>query len=458
MIAMNGQRVKSRAYVGMLILLAACSSTRAPSTFQATAARPEWIARAAIYEVFTRDFSPAGNFQGVIDGLDRIQATGTNVIWLMPIHPIGVLNRKPPLGSSYSVTDYRAINPDYGNAADFRRLVAAAHARGLRVIIDWVPNHTAWDHVWTRTHPARYTRDDKGAMSVARDNDGKLTDWTDVADLDYSNPDLRAAMIADMRYWLDEFGIDGFRVDVAGFVPDAFWREALPRLRAVNRPILLLAEWGDLRMHELGYDLSYGWDAYGKLKAVWKGEPASSFVEREIQEARVMPAGGRRLRFTTNHDETAWDVPAITLFGGPAGARAAYVAMALLPGVPMLYNGQEVESPQKLGLFVKEPVAWEQPNAAAARAFYHHIIRLVRTHPAFANHDLHAVHTNAGNDVISYRRNNVLVLANTRPRAIDVTVTDHTVNGARDLLYGQSQIGNVVKLSPHGAAIFELTR
>jgi glycosidase len=144
----------------------------------------------------------------------------------------------------------------------------------MKLIIDWVPNHTAWDHVWVREHPDFYVRDERGEMSVPRDDKGKLTDWTDVVQLDYRNPALRREMIAAMRYWLVEFGIDGFRVDVAGFVPDEFYREALPALRgAVDRPILLLAEWGDRKMHQLGFDLTYAWDMYSSLKAVWRGAP-----------------------------------------------------------------------------------------------------------------------------------------------------------------------------------------
>ena len=435
-------------------LLAAygCSTTytSAPAPQQSRAA--SWIARPALYEVFTRDFSPEGNFKGLINGLDRIQATGVNVIWLMPIHPVGVLNRKGEHGSSYSVRDYRAINPEYGTEEDFRSLVRAVHARDMKLIIDWVPNHTAWDHVWVTAHPNRYVRNQRGELTVPHDNEGKPTDWTDVADLDYSNPDLRQAMITDMRYWLQTFDIDGFRVDVAGFVPDDFWREALPQLRAV-KPILLLAEWGDLKMHQLGFDLSYGWDAYGKLKGVWKGEPAVSFVQREIQERSAMPAGGRRLRFTTNHDETAWDQPPPTLFGGSAGARAAFVAMALMPGVPLLYNGQEVESSQKLGLFEKQPVAWDQPNAAETRAFYRRIIDLARTDTAFTQGELSAVETDAANDVIAYKRGNTLVLVNTRPRAIRINLSGHNVIGMRDVFTRVALSTNHVALEPYGFTI-----
>jgi glycosidase len=443
------QRIVRTVAALSLVLAGACSGQRQDDVV--TPPRPP---RDAIYEVFTRDFSPAGNFQGVMDGLDRIQATGANVIWLMPIHPVGVKNRKEPLGSSYSVVDYRAINPDYGSEADFRRLVKAVHARGMKIIIDWVPNHTAWDHVWVSKHPARYIRDAQGAMSTPRDNEGKLTDWTDVADLDYSNADLRKAMIEDMKYWLDEFDIDGFRVDVAGMVPDDFWRAALPELRQEESSIVLLAEWGDLKMHNLGYDLSYGWDSYGALKAVWKGEPANKFVEQALADQAGMPPGGARLRFTTNHDETAWDAPPITLFGGAAGARAAFVAVAFLPGVVMLYNGQEVESPQKLGLFAKEAVAWDQPNAAKALAFYRRVIDLTRTHDAFGE-PMQAFPTDAGKDVIAYRRGNVVVLVNTRGHPIQVG-SGVSLKGAHDLLSGGTQQEHVVQLAGYGTAVLEL--
>ncbi|HSJ13244.1 MAG TPA: alpha-amylase family glycosyl hydrolase [Longimicrobiales bacterium] len=439
-----------------VLAFAACAAATPRATRDSTSGA-DWIARSAIYEVFVRDFSPEGDFRGVIAGLDRIEAVGANVIWLMPIHPIGELNRKGPLGSAYSGRDYRAINPDFGTEADLHELVAAAHARGLRVILDWVPNHTAWDHVWLRDHPAWYVRDDSGRVSVPRDLEGNLTDWTDVAQLDYGNPALRAAMIDAMRYWLQEFDIDGFRVDVAGFIPADFYREAIPQLRAAGAD-LLLAEWGDLAMHELGFDLTYAWSSYARLKEVWKGGSAGRFIAAELEELGAMPAGGLRLRFSTNHDETAWDAPPVELFGGAAGARAAFAAMALLPGPPLIYNGQEVESPQRLGLFVKEPVEWDQPGANEARAFYRRVIDLSRTHPAFAGRAVTAVQTDAPDDVIAYRRGGAIVLVNPRPRPLRVQLTDVRVNGARELLYGGSLQGEAVVLQAHGALVLELGR
>ena len=249
-----------------------------------------------------RDFSRSGDFRGVTRGLDRIQAVGANVVWLMPIYPVGIANRKGTLGSPYAVRDYLAVNPEFGTVADFKALVQAVHARGMKLILDWVPNHTAWDNVWVQQHPAFYVRDDSGALTVPRDDKGKLTDWTDVAQLNYKNPEMRRAMIDAMRHWLVQFGIDGFRVDAAGFVPDDFWQEALPKLRAsVKRPILLLAEWGDVKMHRFGFDLTYAWDSYSHLKAVWDSVPASRFVEQELADLKTVPS---RRHATALHDES----------------------------------------------------------------------------------------------------------------------------------------------------------
>ena len=444
------------AAAGSVTVAVAGSAFAQPGAAARRAPDTAWVARSALYEVFVRDFSSTGDLRGVTRGLARIQATGANVVWLMPIFPVGIQNRKEPLGSPYSVRDYRAVNPDFGTAADVRTLVRAVHARGMRLILDWVPNHTSWDHVWVRAHPDFYVRDDRGGLTVPRDDQGKLTDWTDVAQLDYRNPALRREMIAAMRYWLDEFGIDGFRVDVAGFVPDDFWREALPALRAaVPRPILFLAEWGDLKMHRWGFDLTYAWDSYRRLKAVWTGAPASTFVREEQADLSAMPPGGMRLRFTTNHDETAWDQPPVSLFGGAAGARAAYVAMALLPGRPLLYAGQEIESPQKLGLFTRDPIVWTQPQAAAARAYYRRVVELARTRPAFVSGGFAAVETTAPDDVIAYRRGDALVLVNARSRPVRVGVAGLAVDGWQDLLASRPQKGDTVALAAYGAVVLE---
>jgi hypothetical protein len=223
----------------------------------------------------------------------------------------------------------------------------------------------------------------------------------------------------------------------------------------VPRRILLLAEWGDLEMHRLGFDLTYAWDSYDRLKAVWQGAPAASFVEGELPDMQAMPPGGLRMRFSTNHDKTAWDDPPVKIFGKGAGARAAFVAVALLPGRPLLYNGQEVESPQKLGLFEREPVKWNQSGAEKARAFYAAVIKLSRTEPAFIAGDFRPVTTSAPKDVIAYRRGDLIVLVNPRPRPVKAAVTAFDVDGARDLLSNNTQRGDTISLAAYGAMVLK---
>jgi glycosidase len=450
--------MSNRFLTAALLLTVACPAPKAPEQSQSsTPTMPTgdttWVRQSALYEVFVQDFSPSGDFKGVTANLDRIETAGANVIWLMPIHPIGEKNRKGVLGSPYAPRDYRGINPALGTSADLKELIAAAHTRGMKVILDWVPDHTSPDHAWVKDHPDYYHRNEKGEPLTPRDGDGKLTDWTDVSQLDFGNPAVRKEMTDVMSWWLKEYDLDGYRVDVAGFVPDDYWKEAVPAIRAsVPKRILLLAEWGDLKMHTFGFDLTYGWDAYKNLKEVWKGASADSFIQREVTEVVAMPANTvGRLRFTTNHDETAWDDTPVAIFG--AGARAAFVANILLPGRPLLYNGQEVESPQKLPLFSKELVNWDHAGGAEARAFYARVLKLARTDSAFTGGALAAVKTSDPRHVIAYARGNRLVLVNPRNKAVSFSVENHTVDGAEDLLGSPAQKSDKVNLPPYGAVV-----
>ncbi len=433
------------------------AGTASPDSASSAPTSSELAARTALYELFVRDFSEAGTFRGVIDGLDRIEATGVEVIWLMPIHPVGEVERKGEYGSPYAVRDYTDVNPQFGTKDDFRALVEAVHARDMMLILDWVPNHTAWDNAWVEEHPEYYARNEAGEMTVPRDLEGNLTDWTDVAELDYSNPGLRRAMTDAMKYWVEAFDIDGFRVDVAGHIPAGFYREAIPELRSVREaPLLMLAEWDDPWLLEVGFDLMYPWASYGRLKEVWEGQPAVRWVGEEVRELEGFPEGTYRMRMTTNHDETAWDAPPVELFGGSDGARAAFVAMALLPGPPLLYNGQEVESPQVLGLFEKVPVDWDRPGADEARAFYRSVIELARTHGDLVGGGVELLVTDREEDVISYRRGDVVVLVNVRPEPVTVTVDGIDFGGAQPLLGDEAPGGGTVELEAYGWTVVEI--
>jgi glycosidase len=329
----------------------------------------EWI----IYEVFVRQFSEAGTLAAVEARLDEIAELGVDVIWLMPIHPIGEVERKGTVGSPYAVRDYRSIHPDLGGPDDLKRLVAAAHARGLKLIIDWVPNHTAWDHPWLAEHPDWYHRDEHGRPRPP------IPVWNDVVHLDYGAPALRREMEEIMAWWIREFDIDGYRVDVAGMVPNDFWPDVIPRLRAIKPGLILLAEAVGPVYHELGFDLSYDDPLRNLLwRVAHRREPAGRVHDYVASARERYPAGAVLMRFAENHDldRTAQAFPAPT-------DGAAIAAVFTLPGVPLIFAGQERGIAHRPELFEKDPVPWTGGRPEALD-FHRALIRLRKDHPALA--------------------------------------------------------------------------
>jgi glycosidase len=338
---------------------------------------PEWLRNGVIYEIFPRNFSAGGDFNGITGRLDELKALGVNILWLMPIHPIGEKMRKGTLGSPYAVRDYYAINPDYGNEADFKRLITEAHKRGLKVIIDLVANHTAWDSVMM-ANPKFYKQDVSGKIIPPEPA------WTDVAGLNYANPDLRAYMIAMLKHWLDPatFDLDGFRCDVASAVPTSFWEEARAELEKVKPGFLLLAEASKPELLVKAFDVDYSWPLHSTLNDVLlKGAPASAFERSWEKSRREFPRGSLHLRMSDNHDEAR----AVGRFG-IKGALAASVLMFSLDGVPLLYNGMEVGDATESGdpaLFERLPIFWHPKERPPLRKTYQDLIRLRSEHPAF---------------------------------------------------------------------------
>jgi len=339
------------------------------------AAPPAWLPNAVIYEVFPRDFSPSGDLNGVTAGLGRLHQLGVDVVWLMPIHPIGQLKRKGTLGSPYSVRDYYAIDPAYGTKDDLKRLVAEAHRRGMKVIIDIVANHTAWDSVMMQT-PEFYKHNAAGQII------SPVPDWDDVAGLNYSNPRLRAYMIDMLRYWIRDFDLDGFRCDAAGMVPVDFWESARAELDKLKPGILMLAEAHDPPLMAKAFDLDYAWPLHSTLAAVFsQGAPTRELRAAWEQERQQYAQGALHMRISDDHDEER----AIARFG-KGGALAASAFMFTLDGVPLLYEGMEVGDTAESGspaLFEKLPVFW---GIAERRPefprFYSSLIALRRAHPA----------------------------------------------------------------------------
>lgn len=324
-------------------------------------AEPEWARNAVLYECNIRQFSREGNLAGVQQQLPRLKELGVTVLWLMPIHPIGKKNRKmkaTDLGSPYSVQDYYAVNPDFGTVEDLKSLVNRAHGLGIKVILDWVPNHTAWDAVWMKEHPEYYTKVN-GEFTAPLDANGNSTGWDDCADLDYANPDLRKAMIAAMQYWVRTADIDGFRVDMAGLVPNDFWAEARPALDAVKQ-LFMLSEWQDEPEHFRScFNLNYGWKWKDVTRDIGAGKQNARSLDTLLEHLNdFYPKGYRQMYFTTNHDENSWSGTEAQLYG--ASIDAFNVLMFTWQGTPMLYNGQEDGLSQRLKFFEKDPIRWKK--------------------------------------------------------------------------------------------------
>ncbi|MDF1504080.1 alpha-amylase family glycosyl hydrolase [Roseisolibacter sp. H3M3-2] len=358
------------------------STPAAPAS--ASVAHPEWAGHANIYEVNVRQYTPEGTLRAFQAHLPRLKALGADILWLMPVQPIGVKNRKGPLGSYYSVSDYRAINPEFGTEADMRALVDDAHARGMRVILDWVPNHTAFDHTWVAAHPDWYVRNPDGSISNARDNEGKATDWTDVAELDYAKPEMRRAMLADMRWWLDSMKVDGFRCDVAGGVPDDFWAEARRELGAGRPGLFLLAEAEAPKAHA-AFDMTYGWELHHLLNAIAKGEKGTSELDRYFaRQDSTYPRGAMRMYFTSNHDENSWQGTEFERMG--ENHRPAFVLAATVAGgTPLVYTGQEAGLNRRLRFFEKDTVRWSDTTLTP---FYRALLDLKHRQPPLGNGEL----------------------------------------------------------------------
>jgi glycosidase len=382
--------------VAISVLSVAPSAQERDVSKESARATREWARDGVIYEIYPRDFSEQGNFAGVTAQLDRLKELGVNILWLMPIHPIGQEKKKGPIGSPYAVRDYYAINPDYGTADDLKRLVREAHARGMKVIIDIVANHTSWDSVMMKW-PEFYVHDASGKITYPHD-------WTDVAKLNYDNPQLRRYMIDMLKFWVRDFDLDGFRCDVAGDVPTDFWEQARAEVEKVKPDIVMLAEAEKPELIVRAFDLDYSWNLHSTLTDVLQGrKPASALREAWASDAAKYPRGALRMRFSDNHDERR----AIARFG-ERGALAASALMFTLDGVPMLYNGMEVGDTTESGapaLFYRLPVFWPiVERRPEFPRFYRQMIALRKEHAALRGGELVWLRNSDESRVLSFLR------------------------------------------------------
>lgn len=369
-----------------------------------------------MYEVNLRAFSSTGDLRGVIQGLDHIKSLGVNVIWLMPIHPIGDINS---VNSPYSVKNYKEVNPEFGTFPDLKALVKAAHDKHMAVILDWVANHTAWDNPWI-SNKDWYTQDANGNIIPPEG-----TNWTDVADLNFDSQDMRLEMIEAMKFWIETADIDGFRCDAADMVPFDFWQEAIIAINEItNKDLIYLAEGARTDHFTAGFDLNFSWNFYSKLKDVFNGVSTPSILYTIQQQSyNNMPTGKHKLRFTTNHDESAWDATPMVIFDGKEGALSASVITIFLGGVPLIYDGQEVGVTENIPFFSNAPIDWalnpDMLDGYKKMLNYYTSSEVVKSGELVTyNHPSVAVFTHAsGTD-------KVLVIANTRNENITFTLPD----------------------------------
>ncbi len=336
---------------------------------------PAWSRKAVLYQLNTRQFTQEGTFRAAEAQLPRLKSLGVDVIWLMPVQPIGAKNRKGSLGSPYSVRDYYGVNPEFGTLADLRSFIATAHRLGLHVILDWVANHTAWDNPLVTQHPDWYERDWKGSFRPT-----PWYDWSDIIDLDYTKPALRQYMTAAMKYWVRDVGFDGFRCDVAGMVPVDFWNNARAELDAI-KPVFMLAEWEWPDLHARAFDASYAWTWENAMHDIAMGKADTGALFNYYSWADgAWPRAAMRMLFTSNHDKNSWEGTDVERFGAalPNAIALSFVSV----GLPLIYNGQEAGNTRRLEFFERDPIAWKQsPNGV----LFQRLIAFRKRHAALDN-------------------------------------------------------------------------
>ena len=358
-----------------------------------TVSHPDWARNAVLYQINTRQFTQEGTFAAAQKELPRLKELGVDILWLMPIHPIGEKNRKGTLGSPYSVKDYFAVNPEFGTLEDLKSFVDAAHAQGMHVILDWVANHTAWDNAMASEHPDWYERDWKGDFHPT-----PWWDWSDIIDLDYDQRDLREYMTRAMKYWVEEAGVDGYRCDVAGYVPLDFWENVRRELDAI-KPVFMLAEYEQRDAHAKAFDATYAWSLSNSLQAIAKGKAeAAALFGYYSENESAWPEDAYRMTYTSNHDFNSWHGTDEELYG--EAFKAITVITFVGEGVPLIYNGQEAGLAKRLEFFEKDPIAWRWHENAD---FYRKLIAL--------KHETKSLHNGvAGARMVS--------VVNTRPQKV----------------------------------------
>jgi alpha-amylase len=387
----------------------------------------EWKHTTNIYEVNVRQYTKEGTFRAFEKEMPRLKAMGVQTLWFMPVTPIAQQNKKGSLGSQYAAADYTSVNPEFGTMEDLKHMVNEAHRLGFKVIIDWVANHTGWDHVWTKTHPEFYLKDPDGKFHVASGMD-------DIIELDYKNKEMRHAMIDAMKFWIRETGIDGFRCDLASWVEVDFWEEARPEVEKI-KPLFWIGEYDELENPDYGkvFDASYSWKWMHKSEDYYKkNQPLQELKDLLIQYSKIGD-GSMRAWFTTNHDENSWNGTEYEKYGDIIKPMA--VLSATWNGIPLLYSGQELPNLKRLEFFEKDPIQWD--GSYRMSDFYKTLFSLKASNPALRGGDpevtTYFLNTTANDKILAYVRKNgkneVLVVLNMSKEPVAFSIEDEQVTG-----------------------------
>jgi alpha-amylase len=429
---------------------------KAPAVATKPLTHPAWMLQGNIYEVNVRQYTPEGTLNAFAKHLDRLQKMGVETLWFMPLNPISQVGRKGSLGSYYAVADYTKLNPEYGTMADWQRLVQAIHARGMKVLIDWVPNHTGADNRWLTQHPSFFVKDKAGQPAVA-------FDWDDTRQLDYKNPEMQDSMIAAMRYWVKTSDIDGFRCDVAWNVPGSFWQRAIPALKQ-SKSLFMLAEGDSAYLPRSGFDAVYPWHMFKAMEKVAAGKRPATVLDSIWQEQnRLYPRGTMQLYFTSNHDENSWNKADYGSFPGRVHAPFAVFTQTMGDAVPLIYSGQEEPLLRPLKFFDRDPMTFGKYERAK---FYSTLLTLRKRNPALAS-DASFRKVKAGNEraVYAYVREKagrkVLVVLNLSNTAQPVAIADKTLLGSPyNVFMGTPEklTAKPWQLEPWGYAVYEYSK
>ncbi|MBI1767651.1 MAG: DUF3459 domain-containing protein [Bacteroidetes bacterium] len=396
---------------------------------------PAWIMQGNIYEVNVRQYTPEGTFNAFAKHLDRLKEMGVQTLWFMPINPISKKDRKGTLGSYYAVSSYTSTNPEFGTMSDWKNLVNTIHEKGMKVIIDWLPNHTGADHPWLINHPDFYTKDKDGNPAV-------MMDWTDTRQLDYHNPVMEDSMIASMKYWITNSSIDGFRCDVAWNVPGSFWSKCISQLKELSGDIFMLAEGDNPYLHKSGFDATYPWAMFHMMEKIAKGErPAFALdsVKQKFDTAYVKTA--IEMYFTSNHDENSWNKADYGSFPGSVHAPFAVLTQTMVRGVPLIYSGQEEPVLRGIQFFEKDPMTFEKLERAS---FYKILLELRKRNQALSA-DATFAKVDAGNKNAIYAfvrerdGKKVLVILNLSNKEQTVVVADKNLSGKVHNVFGAKE-------------------